>query len=626
MVDDENLFSDFPKVATSDWEAKIRTDLKGADYNKKLIWKTIEGFDVHPYYRNENIDSLDYLNQIIYELPVNGNESVNPASWRIRQDILVNDVVQANQKALDILQKGITSIGFVFGENWNLNASDLEKLLDGIHLSAIEINFICEEREFEFVSLFTNYVHQKAYDVNQIFGSLNYDPTGYLVKRGAFSSGGLQPSLDTCITIIQQLKSFQNFQAITIHGSYFTNAGSSIVQSLAFSLAISADYLDWLTDAGFTVDDIAKNIKFNFAISSNYFMEIARFRAARWLWAKILESYGVKRTVPMQIHAETCLWNKTVYDPYVNILRSTTEAMSAAIGRVDSITVIPFDITYERPTDIAERIARNTQIILQEEAYFNKIIDASAGSYYIESITDSVITEAWKLFLEIQDKGGFIEAFKEGFVQEKIKEIAIKRTNAIATRREILLGTNQFPNFGEVINCEINDESYSNYNVSQNLSQHIDHLIAEPLKFVRGAEAFEKLRHSTDMSGKRPKVFMVPIGNVSLRKARTTFACNFFACAGFQVIDNDGFNSTEEGIQAAKDENADIVVICSSDDEYATLAPETFRKLDHKVIFVVAGEPSCKADLEAKGIKNFISIKSNVLDSLIHYKQLLGLI
>jgi methylmalonyl-CoA mutase len=327
----------------------------------------------------------------------------------------------------------------------------------------------------------------------------------------------------------------------------------------------------------------------------------------------------------MYIHAETCHWNKSVYDPYVNVLRSTTEGMSAALGGVNSITVTPFDLTFENPADLAERVARNTQIILQEESYFDKNIDPSAGSYYIENLTDSIVTAAWKLFLEVQEKGGFVSAFRDGFIQSKINDLAAKRIKAIATRREILLGTNQFPNINEIIDKDICDLSYDLYLENKDGGLNNGECIAEPLRFFRGGEDFEHLRQITDKWDRRPKVFMLSIGNVAMRKARASFACNFFACAGFQVLDNDGFLSVDEGIKVALNEKSDIIVICSSDEEYSALAPDAFTKLENKAIFVVAGDPASKPDLEAKGIKNFISVKSNVLEELKRYQGLLNI-
>jgi methylmalonyl-CoA mutase len=636
MSDDNKiLFNEFPQVATADWEAKIVADLKGADYDKKLVWKTIEGFSVKPYYRAENLEGLRYLQQLPGEFPYVRGKYVSKNEWYIRQDIYVNDVAEANKKALEVLEKGVTSLGFVIGKKAEIIPSYLEKLLQGITLSAIEINFVCGKRVVELAPLFVAYVSKKGYGASDINGSITLDILGHLANKGQFCFGDNQTAVAEVSKVIQALKPYPNFRAITIHGSYFANAGSSIVQSLAFALSMGADYMTWLTEAGLSAADVAQKLKFNFAVSSNYFMEIAKFRAARLLWAKIVESYDSSLKVSMNIHAETAKWNMTAYDPHVNLLRATTEAMSAALGTVDSMTVVPFDTTFEKPTDFAERIARNIQVVLQEEAYFNKIVDPSAGSYYIENLTDAIATEAWKLFLEVQDKGGFTAAFKEGFIQVQVKDVAAKRQNAIATRREILLGTNQFPNFNEVITKELADYSYAccckytDGRCEEGTCDCEDHdcccdgdaKIAEPLHRFRGAEAFEALRQATDKSGRRPKVFMLTIGNLSMRKARATFACNFFACAGFEVVDNNGFKTSGEGVKAALDAKADIIVICSSDEEYATLAPEAFDILGNKAIFVVAGDPASKPELEAKGIKNFISVKSNVLETLKFYQK-----
>jgi methylmalonyl-CoA mutase len=439
------------------------------------------------------------------------------------------------------------------------------------------------------------------------------------VKTGKFSNPDNKQAIENIKNAVTQLKEFSSFRAITVNGSIFTNSGSTIVQSLACTLAIGADYMTWLTDAGLKASEISSRLTFNLAITSSYFLEIAKFRAARLLWSKIEASYDKDCKEPAYIHAETSRWNTTLYDPYVNVLRSTTEAMSAAIAVVDSLTVHPFDASYEDPTEQAERISRNTQIILQEESYLNKIVDPSAGSYYIESLTDSIASEAWKLFLVLQEKGGFVAAFKEGFVQQEIREVAKKRQQNIATRREILLGTNQFPNFNEIRKEQAK-------NTCCGCKPGSEDKIAEPLTPFRGAEAFESLRLTTDLSGKRPKVFMVTMGNLAMRKARATFSCNFFACAGFEVVDNNGFKTAEEGVQAAVKAGAAIVVLCSSDDEYAVLAPEVFEKLGNKAIFVVAGAPACEEELKSKGIKNFISVKTNVLEALKSYQKELHLI
>jgi methylmalonyl-CoA mutase len=325
----------------------------------------------------------------------------------------------------------------------------------------------------------------------------------------------------------------------------------------------------------------------------------------------------------MKIHAETGSWNKTFYDPYVNMLRTQTEAMSAALGGADSITVLPFNAIYEDPTTFSDRIARNQQLLLKEESHLDKIVDPGAGSYYIEELTASIADESWKLFLEIQDQGGFLAAAKAGFIQTKVKEMAAKRDLNVATRRENLLGINQFPNFNEKLEKEVDESVFE----AQDLTA--DDADIETIKPYRGAQAFEKIRVATDQyakTDKRPLAFMLTIGNLNFRKARAQFACNFFAVAGYEVQDNNGFTSVEEGVATAKQAGADIVVLCSSDEEYAGFAPSAFGAIKGEAIFVVAGAPASTDELKAKGIENFIHVKSNLLEELKSYQAKLKIV
>lgn len=611
----QKLFSEFPPVSTHDWEAKIAVDLKGADYEKKLIWKTNEGIKVRPYYRAEDLQKLGYLSVNPGEFPFIRGKKTTANNWHIRQDIVVENIESANKKALEILNKGVTSLGFVLKNGIELDKKGLSTLLKDICLGAIEVNF-SGHGVWKLAETFNQYIKDVNYD-NTIEGSFSYDPIGRFTLKGKFCGGSLETVVERSVNLIRNTASLPNFKALAVNGVHFSNAGASVVQELGFALSMGAEYLNLLTDKGLTIAQVASKIKFNFGVSSNYFMEIAKFRAARLLWAKIVEAYDVNSKEPMYIHAETTQFNLTTYDAYVNMLRTTTESMSAVLAGVDSLTVLPFDVTFETPTDFAERIARNQQIILKEESYLDKIVDPAAGSYYIENLTDAIITEAWNLFLEVQGKGGFIAAFKESFVQAKVKEVAQKRDMAIATRREIILGTNQYPNSKDALASKPEDKTVVGL---ENIEQ-----IAEPLKIYRGANAFEEIRMKTDFSGRRPKVFMLTIGSLSMRLARSQFSANFFGCAGFEIIDNNGFKTVEEGVNAAFAAKADIVVLCSSDDEYVAFAPEAFEKLGSKAILVVAGAPACQPELEAKDVKNFISTKSNVLETLRGYAGMLGI-
>ncbi len=615
----QKLFTDFAPVTTDEWEAKINADLKGRDYERALVWKTYEGFKVRPYYRDENLKELNYLDTLPGEFPfVRGNKKTDN-NWLVRQNIFVADFETANKKALEILGKGVTSLGFLFNDCNKITKDDLKVLLKDICLEAAEINLVCPTDTSNCAKLFAEIVSKGKWNNRNVTASASIDPIGTFVLKGKLDKNAiarLKPA-------IEKTSQLTNFRIIGVHGKFFANSGSSITQELAFSLAQGAEYLTQLTDAGLKIDEVANSIKFNFGIGNNYFMEIAKLRAARLLWAQIVKAYNPMsdNLTKMIAHSETNRYNKTVYDPYVNMLRTQTEAMSAALGGAHSITVLPFDAIFEETTEFSERIARNQQALLKEESYLDKIADPSAGSYYIENLTASLADEAWNLFLNVQEKGGFIAAFREGFIQNEINEMAAKRDKNIALRRENLLGTNQFPNFNEKIKTEFDGSLFEAVDLT------VEGAEVETLKPYRGAQAFESLRYATDVyskENKRPVAFMLTIGNLNFRKARAQFSCNFFAVAGFSVIDNNGFATVEEGVAAAKAASANIVVVCSSDDEYLKFVHETANQLDDEIL-VVAGAPACKPELEEKGITNFINVKSNILEELKVYQSKLGI-
>ena len=637
---DIKLFSEFPPVTTESWEAQISADLKGKDYDKTLVWRTNEGINVRPYYRDENLSGLGFVGTLPGQFPfVRGNHKAGN-NWLVRQDIEVVNINDANQKALNILTKGAASIGFIFKNCQELSVDDLKQLLRGICLEKTEVNFAMTCKNMPLVKSLVAFLKDQKANPDEVTGSVNFDPIGVFTLKGKFCSNETEAFIRSK-EVIESAAEYPGIQLIGVNGKNFNNAGASIVQELGFSLAIGAEYLTRLTDNGLSAGSVASRIRFNFGIGGNYFMEIAKLRAARMLWANIVKAYNPECecdadcdcdekccdevcncACKMNIHSETSLWNKTIYDPYVNLLRTETEAMSATLGGTGSLTILPFDSIYEQPTEFAERIARNQQTVLKEEAHFDKIADPAAGSYYIETLTASIADQAWKLFLEVQEKGGFIAAFRQGYVQTQVNEMAAKRIKAVATRRDNLLGVNQFPNYNELITDNLSSRLFEAVDQTDKDAE------VETLKFYRSASQIEALRYATDSfasKNKRPKVFMLTIGSVVFSKARAQFACNFFAVAGYEVVDNNGFETVEEGVKAALEAKADIVVICSSDEEYTQYAPETFIQLKGAAIFVVAGAPACTEELKAAGIENFISVKSNLLETLTVYNQKLGI-
>ena len=607
----ETRFDQFPPVSTEAWRANVEGDLKGADFNKKLVWRTNEGFNVQPMYRAEDIKDLKTTDSLPGEYPyVRGTKTNN--DWYIRQEIEVCCPKAANEKATEILGKGVTSLGFKLKED--IDAEGLKTLLAGIDLAKVEVNFDCCPNKALQLAKDLVEVVKAAGAADTFSGSIGFDPFRRLLKHGKDFPKDIKA---LAAEIVKAVADVKNLRVLAVNTDKLCNAGAYIYQELGYALSWGNEWLSQLTDAGIDATEAAKRIKFNMGISTNYFMEIAKFRAARMLWAQIVKQYDPKCdcACKMNVHATTSEFNQTIFDAYVNLLRSQTESMSAALAGVDSITVTPFDKQYKNPDEFSERLARNQQLLLKEESHLDKIVDPAGGSYYVETLTMSIANEAWKLFLATEEQGGFYAALKAGEVQKAVNESSDKRHTDVARRKESLLGTNQFPNFNEIANDKIECEG-GKCCCGHNNDAEAETDAVEALKNTRAASEFEALRLETERSGKRPKVFMLTIGNLAMRLARSQFSANFFACAGYQIIDNLGFDTVEAGVEAAMEKQADVVVLCSSDDEYATLAPEAFKALAGRAEFVVAGAPACSDDLKAVGITEFVNVRSNVLETL----------
>ena len=572
----EKLFDQFSPVSPEEWRAKAEVDLKGADFEKKMIWRTNEGFNVQPIYRGVDIENLKTTESLPGEYPfVRGTRVSN--DWRVRQDIDASDVKAANAKALEVLNKGINDVCFKLPHGQSNVAADVAKqLVEVIKKQGAEETFV---------------------------GSINFDPFRRYFKHGEPFPGNVVEMAKEMLEIAKPVK---NLRVLSVDAIMLNNAGAFIYQELGYALAWGNEWMAMLTEAGVPAQDVATRIKFNMGISTVYFMEIAKFRAARMLWAQIVKQYNPECdcACKMVVNAATTEFTQTVFDSYVNLLRSQTQAMSAALAGVDSIVVAPFDKAYQTPDDFSERIARNQQILLKEESHLDKVVDPAGGSYYIETLTMSIAQEAWKLFIEVEDKGGFKAVQEAGEITAAVNASAQSRFDKVAKRREQLLGTNQFPNFTEKsegkaagINYEAQPEGVLN---RQRLASH-----------------FEQLRLATENAAHTPKVFMLTIGNLTMRLARAQFSSNFFACAGYEIIDNNGFKTVEEGIDAALEKKADVIVLCSSDPEYDEYAPAAFKYLNGRTEFVIAG-PENDAFKEL-GIKYFINVKSNVQATLTEF-------
>ena len=604
------LFREFPPVTTAQWEEVILKDLKGADYQKKLVWRTDEGFLVKPYYRAEDLEWLDYLEALPNQFPYTRGFKAKDNKWDIVQEITEKDPKKANLVATNALSKGADTVSFCTKNVTSYH--DLSILLQNIDLEKNAVQFRCATSSTELMRRFVHYIEEQKLDKTKIAGAIDFDAIVYALKKGKFYRDK-ENDLQEVIELLELTSKLPLFKIVNVNGLAMHNAGATIVQELGYALSVAHEYLAFATEKGIASEKIASKMQFTLSVGSNYFMEIAKLRAMRLLWTTLIEQYQPACDSAYRITLNTIAssWNKTLYDPYVNMLRSTTEAMSAALGGADSIALKPFDIAYKQEDEFSSRISRNTQIILKEESYFDKVVDPAAGSYYIENLTNSIIEHSWQLFQDTETKGGFITSIENILVA--IRESARKRDMDIAMRKYVLLGTNQYPNTNELMLDKIETKITCD---------------SEGLKSYRGAAAFEVLRLQTEEFSKkhhRPKVFLLKVGNLAMRQARAGFISNFFGCAGYEILDNPGFVNAEEGVKAALNTSPDFIVLCSSDEEYATLGVETvqqIKKIMKNIPVFIAGNPTEIIDLlNEAGVDDYIHIKNNVLEKLNEYNK-----
>jgi methylmalonyl-CoA mutase len=577
----DTLLQEFPPVSTQVWEEVIRKDLKGTDYAKKLIWQTEEGLAVKPYYRAEDTAGLEYPEAAPGTFPYARGARAT-GDWRIREEIDAIDLEEANRAAHSAVHAGAEEIAFcntVVG-----NASKLGMLL--ANLQEIPVHFGNAGEALIRLLIERLKERQRPSPVSTGWNPLNN------LDFAAEAAAAASPM----------------FVPFTIHGEEFEESGATAVEELGFTLAAAVDFMAGMQERKVDADSAAASLSFSFAIGANYFFQIAKLRAFRMIWARVVESFGGRRDcAKARIHARTSRWNETLYDPHVNILRGTTEAMSAVLGGADSISVAPFDECYKTPDEASRRLARNTQILLKQEALLSRVADPGAGSYCLEVMTDFLAQEGWKLMQGIEAAGGYQKAQSEGQIAQALAKSLAAKEKAVLSRRRIFTGTNQHPS------------------LSEKALDRID--FSRPSGKPRGAQMYEQLRLRTERhaakTGKTPRVLLAEIGDAKMRTARSGFAANFFGCAGFDLT-TQRFSSTDEIAASA----ADLIVLCSSDPEYLALATELISKLKalgRETPVIVAGSPDSAEQLQAAGVEDFVHLRSNPIEVLAKWQQRLGI-
>jgi methylmalonyl-CoA mutase len=603
----KKLFEDFPPVSTGQWEEQIRTDLGVTDYGPRLIRDTGEGIRVRPFYREEDLEGLGYL-ESVSSLKQEGDA---PNSWLICQDITPGDPARNNERITAALQGGAQAIRIRLGDAPSVGKDYLQRTFSSISLDGIDLlfkGFLGADALYDHL---LDLVSSGAIRTAYLKGLLGADPLGKMAVTGI----PLVVTENLGKLVRRAKENTPGLRVIDVNGALFQEAGSTLVQELAFSLSMANEYLAILTDQGIDAILAAGSLQLSLASGPDYFMEIAKLRAARILWNTLCAGYGMEPgSQRICIHSTTSGWNMTLYDPYVNMLRETTEAMSAILGGADLVTVLPFDHPCLDNTAFSDRIARSVQIILRDEVYLERVADPAAGSYYIESLTDTIAEKAWDLFQQAEVKGGFRKAFQSGWIQEQVLKSIKEKTDLAASGKKHIVGTNAFPNFNEVNADRVKQDEKE---VPENVQ-----LVA--LRPFRIASVFEELRLETERSGKRPVVYLFKFGDPAWVTSRARFAGNFFAVAGYQILDSPVWDALENGLRDVLEAGPDILVLCSSDDTYPALAPPVLSALKDRTIVAIAGDPADHSDSLIKaGIEHFINVNSHLLETLRAFNRIL---
>jgi len=671
------LLSDFVPHTREQWRREVDNLLKSRSYEKIMQTDTYEGIKLKPIYDRFDTESLTFPKNLPGFFPfLRGTtaEGYIEKSWLIDQNTFSADPAEFNNLLLDALDNGQNSI-FIKVDSLTENGidpideykleigkagisvfrlEDLKIALSKIILNEIPINIVAGNAAPQMFAMLIALVKDAKMDLTHIQGSVGYDPIGILVRSG-FLKQGLDAAFNEMKAICTwALNYVPGIRTIGIDGFSYYNAGANAVQELACVLSTGIEYIRKMQEKGLEINKIISQIKFGLGLGSNLFMEIAKIRAARILWAKITSEFGIEKgSGKMFIQAQSGMFNKTRYDAYVNILRSSTEVLSGILGGCDSIQAGAFDKILNHPGKLSQRIARNQQLILREECHLDKIIDPVGGSWYIETLTSEIAEKVWKLIQKIEKQGGIIAALKQEFIQKMIKKTSYDRINDFECRKTIVVGVNKYVNLDEKTLPEpefyftefskkrihqaclsksiktrvdptdpVNSmiiafsEGASLGMVTKKFRKRIKNIVKiEPLILTRLTERIEKMRQSVEKyahrTGKKPQVYHLDFGSLSDYKQRSELCRDFFGIAGLRVAFTKNTRSAEKVAESIEKAVSGLDVICISVDNYHKSISQIIGKIKEikpDIPIVLAG--SCRIKRE--------SLRKIGVDEVIH--------
>ncbi len=677
----------------SEWKRQVEAELKGVPFEKKLVAKTPEGIALQPLYTRADLASIPDLGSVPGEAPFlrgTRNLGYKEHSWEVCQEVLVRDVAEFNAVLLGDLMRGQTSIvlepdciarrgqdpdeasepcGCGLGV---ADVHDAETALRSIDLAAVSLHCRTGANPLPLGAILLAVLAKRGTELAGLRGSITADPVAELLLRGKLPAG-LEAEFDAVAAWTHAVaKKAPQVRTIGVDAGPWLEAGASTTQELAFAVATGLANLRAMKDRGIKPEVAAAKMRFSFSVGSQFFTEIAKFRAFRLLWSRILSAYGAETAAASTaVHARTAGIDKTLHDAHVNMLRTTTEALSAVLGGCDSLHIAPYDEVTGATDEFSRRIARNVHTLLAEEFSFTETADPAGGSWYIEKLTDELARKAWALFQEIEAKGGMIAALRAGTPQEMVAAVASEKEDAVAKRRVSIVGTNLFPNLKEKVLAMKTPDAAAHVSRATAIKRRrpaapegIKPLDVEaltlaasrgatigqltraslpsssgsekitPLTLKRLSEGFEGLRAASDAyaakTGARPKVFLAKMGPVLQHKARADFSAGFFAVGGFEPLGKQAFDTAEAAASAAAASGATVAVLCSTDDTYPALVPvfaSALKAAKPGVVVVLAGLPADKALVEqfkTAGVDEFIHVRANVRAILANLLKKIG--
>lgn len=587
-TNNKKLFSEFNPVSKEQWLEKVNVDLKGADFDKKLVWKNLSKINIQPFYNTE--DNIQHLENT-------GENSQSLVNYRLIS-ACCNE--SGNDLALKAIEEGINGVIFNICENCKP-----AELLQGINLNEVSVSFNLGVNAVNFATEFIAFANKSGVVSKNLKGYFNTSLISNYTTTGTVEA----TAFETLAELVKLVEDYPNFKAISISGTEYLDSGANQVQEVGYTLNSLVYVIDELTKRGIEVQSIFDNLNFNLAIGLEYFVEIGKFRAFNNLLSEVANKYSIAN-FSHTITAKTSIWSKSITDAETNLLRCTTETMSAILGNVDGVLIDAYDKEFNKSSDFSSRIAGNITTILREESYFGKVSNPVDGSYYIEEVSLKIAKKALELFKAIEAEGGFYTAFENETIQQQIAEIRLQKLKLISQRRLPMVGINKYPNLMETVNADI-------------LSSGDDATSTKVLKPRRASLEIEAIRKTTEefvaATGTRPIVELTSYGNLTMRKARAAFAYDFVGVSGYNVLQEQSYESFEAAAETSAKSESSVVVICSSDQDYDATAVafvKAFRAINTDKVLLLAGAPANMDELTQAGLDGVVNMRTDVIKAV----------